>query len=717
MSTSAEASGDHAIAAGGSIGQALTGDGSVAMYTERALALPPEAFALPDTAPDGLVGLPDKAGLFVGRERELALLDEAFAQTRGVVVQAVHGLGGIGKSTLAARWAASRTDLFNPVWWIHAETPADLDTGLADLAGALQPALRDVLSRDALRERALQWLAAHEDWLLILDNVSSPGDVKPLLARASGGRFLITTRRATGWHGIAESLSLDVLELAEAVELFGRISGRDQSEETSEERSEETSEEREEGDENGDRDGGGDTVELCRELGCLPLAVEQAAAYCAEAGIPPGRYRELLAAYPEEVFARSVEGTDGERTVARVWRVTLDRLADTPLTEEILQVIAWWAPQGIPRPYLEPLGNALEVTEAVRRLAAYSMISLHEDDTLSVHRLVQAVARSASPHLSYMAAGLLLESAFEIRDVGAELTWLAHLDALASLSDPETDGVVRMYAFSHAGVRYVHIDASRAVELCRRALAASERVHGPLGEWTLDCRSYLAQAYSVAGDEERALSLRERNLIDHRRAFGRRDPRTFDARSRLAESLAYTGRLEDAESLARKNARKAERALGAEAETTLDAWAVWAWAMHRLVSSDRRRDIAPLIEAVEELLARAVAVVGTDGSATRTLQTTLTWAKVRSGDIARATALYEETVEGDRRRRGDTDRYVLDTRLNWAVFLRDTANDPARAREEALGLLCDARRVLGDDAPYVKKIRHEFGRLLTDEPN
>ncbi|GHH23204.1 NB-ARC domain-containing protein [Streptomyces lanatus] len=270
MSGAAEASGARAVAAAGGIRQALTGDGAVAHYVETSLTLPPEALELPPHAPPHLVNLPERTGLFIGREPELARLDVSFEGTGGVVVQAVHGLGGIGKSTLAAKWAAGRTGAYNPVWWITAETPDDLEAGLADLAVALQPALRDVLSQQARSERAVQWLAEHEGWLLVLDNVADPADVRQLLGRTTGGRFLITTRRASGWHGIAEPLSLDVLELPQAVELFERIHG-----------------------------GTADAVEeLCGELGCLPLAVEQAAAYCAEARITPGRYRELLALHP-----------------------------------------------------------------------------------------------------------------------------------------------------------------------------------------------------------------------------------------------------------------------------------------------------------------------------------------------------------------------------------------------------------------------------------
>ncbi|MFD3617045.1 tetratricopeptide repeat protein [Streptomyces sp. NPDC058676] len=96
----------------------------------------------------------------MGRRHELALLDEALSAARGVVVQALHGLGGIGKSAPAAHWADQRAGQYNPVWWIGAETRADMDAGLAALATALQPDFAGTLSQEALCERAVQWLAS-----------------------------------------------------------------------------------------------------------------------------------------------------------------------------------------------------------------------------------------------------------------------------------------------------------------------------------------------------------------------------------------------------------------------------------------------------------------------------------------------------------------------------------------------------------------------------
>ncbi|HEV3291365.1 MAG TPA: NB-ARC domain-containing protein, partial [Streptosporangiaceae bacterium] len=367
----------RSVAAGRDIsGIASTGDDAINVQyrAERMTVLPAEAFRpwAELAVPAGLSNLA-RSGLFVGRARELARLDAAMAGPGGVVVQAVHGLGGVGKSTLAARWAAAHAAEYSLTWWITAATPADIDAGLAALAVALQPALTGVLPLEALREGAVQWLAARSRWLVILDNVTDPADVAPLLARAPAGRYLITSRRAAGWHATGVvPVRLDVLDPAEAQAMLAAIltPGRP-----------------------GEADG---ADRLCAELGFLPLAIEQAGAYLAQAGATPREYLGLLARYPAAMYQAAAEGGDAARTIARIWHVTLDRLADDPLAGQVLRILAWYAPDAIPRLLLDGLADPPAVLHAVGRLAAYSMLT-PDPGTLAVHRLVQAVTRTPDP--------------------------------------------------------------------------------------------------------------------------------------------------------------------------------------------------------------------------------------------------------------------------------------------------------------------------------
>src|SRR5205823_972660 len=161
--------------------------------------------------PPGLINLPHRTDVFVGRADELLQLDAAWAPTGRVVVYAIHGLGGVGKSALAAEWAALHADEHTITWSISADSPTDIEEGLARLASALQPELADAPMK-TLTERAVQWLACHDRWLLVLDNVQRPADIQWLLARATTGKFIVTSRLATGWHSITSTvIRLDVL--------------------------------------------------------------------------------------------------------------------------------------------------------------------------------------------------------------------------------------------------------------------------------------------------------------------------------------------------------------------------------------------------------------------------------------------------------------------------------------------------------------------------
>ena len=75
--------------------------------------------------------LPMVAPAFTGRDRELdQVADSALAVAdRAVITQAISGLGGVGKSQLAARYLQLRANGYDIVAWIRAE-----DGGIADLA-------------------------------------------------------------------------------------------------------------------------------------------------------------------------------------------------------------------------------------------------------------------------------------------------------------------------------------------------------------------------------------------------------------------------------------------------------------------------------------------------------------------------------------------------------------------------------------------------------
>ncbi|MEU4836359.1 FxSxx-COOH system tetratricopeptide repeat protein [Streptosporangium sp. NPDC023615] len=722
---------------GDNLGIISTGDHT----TNTQTVLPEQALRPVEevSAPPGLVNLPFHAQLFVGRGEELAELERALSGAGpAVVVAAVHGLGGIGKSTLAARYAAARAraGAVNPVWWITADTPGSIEAGLAGLAVALQPELK-VLPAPVLAQRAVSWLACHQDWLLVLDNLTHPRDASELLARTLAGRVLVTSRLGEGWHRVgAQVLRLDVLPEDQAIDLLTRITtgGRPGA----------------------DLDG---AAELVRELGCLPLAIEQAGAYLHQNQLSPRAYLELLARYPAVMYDQAAEGGDAERTIARIWRLTLNQLTTTPLAGDLLRVLAWYAPQAIPAGVLDALAEPPRLRQALGRLAAYNMITL-DGPCISVHRLVQAVARTPDPddphredtdiatareHATRLLTGALPTTAYN--DPAGWPTWrtlLPHITALIDHAPSDTDtldtarllngtglflfdqgnpaGAIRCHHRAHtayhrvlggdhpstlasrsnlAGAYYAAGDLGRAIPLLQATLAESERVLGGDHPFTLTSRSNLAGAYGSAGDLGRAIPLLQATLAESERVLGGDHPSTLTTRNNLAGAYYAAGDLGRAIPLFEATLAERERVLGGDHPSTLASRSNLAGAYY--AAGDLGRAI-PLLQAT---LAESERVLGGDHPSTLTTRNNLAHAYESAGDLGQAIPLLQATLAESERVLGGDHPSTLTTRNNLAHAYY-AAGDLGRAIPLFEATLAERERVLGGDHPDTLTTRNNL---------
>ncbi|MGW0183153.1 tetratricopeptide repeat protein, partial [Nocardia sp. NPDC003345] len=505
------ASGAGAVAVnapGGHVGAIQTGANSVVV------SLPPEALrpAAQVDAPPGIDNLPVVRGRFEGRAPELERLDTLLADGGGqVVVSAVHGLGGIGKSTLVSHWAATRPHGRTPILWITADTAAAVEQGLAQFATALQPELARALLVEELTERALQWLASHTGWLLILDNVNDPAHIAVVLDRARTGRVIVTSRLATGWSPAANTLRLDVLEQEESLRLLTGIITA-----------------------GGPRDCEG-AAQLCAELGHLPLAIDQAGAYLAQNPfLTPADYLTLLTEDPGRMLERGAATVDPQRTIARIWRITLDQVTETtPTAADLLRALAWYGPDDIPLILCEGLADAVDLGTALGTLTTYSLITPDPHHrTLSIHRLVQTVARtpdSTDPHrapevIQHARTHAMTTLQTALPNYEDPVTWpvwralLPHIDTFATRTDPDvtTAEILNLMALFLNGQGM----SERAIVLFEHSLADFERVLGGEHPDTLTSRNNLAGAYRTVGRVAEAVTLHERNLADCERVLG-----------------------------------------------------------------------------------------------------------------------------------------------------------------------------------------------------
>ena len=140
--------------------------------------------------------LPRVVAHFTRREDLLAQLEAALSERRaGVITQTITGLGGVGKTQLAAAYVEAHQDEFDIAAWVRAD-----DGGTADLA-ELAVALALPVAGRTPPERASDVLVflANTDrrWLLVFDNAPGPQALAGLPSSGSrpGAGHLPTPRR------------------------------------------------------------------------------------------------------------------------------------------------------------------------------------------------------------------------------------------------------------------------------------------------------------------------------------------------------------------------------------------------------------------------------------------------------------------------------------------------------------------------------------------
>ena len=190
---------------------------------------------------------------FVGREKEIEQLKVALTQP-GAKIQALIGMSGLGKTTLAAQVACQLRPAFSDgVLWANTATGAASDILLAwsRAYGYDFSSISDLESRAA----AVRGLLADKQVLIVLDNVATAGQIRPLLPGGEGCAILLTSRDVEVAHALnAKTMALKELPPHNGRQLLTHILGQERV--TAEAEA---------------------AAEICRLVSHLPLAVEIAA--------------------------------------------------------------------------------------------------------------------------------------------------------------------------------------------------------------------------------------------------------------------------------------------------------------------------------------------------------------------------------------------------------------------------------------------------------
>ncbi|MBN0049186.1 ATP-binding protein [Streptomyces actuosus] len=683
-----KAAADRSIAAQ-QIGTAITtGDvvlPALALQTAETVAAAPGTSNLPPSP------------LCLGRQEELAWLRRTLTGRReGAITHSgtVHGLGGIGKSTLALHYAHRHRGDYTLIWWINAASPDEIETSLAGLTRTLVPGWAATAGRGAQVAWARQWLAWHPGWLLIYDNVEDPDDLAPYVGALHQGHYLATSRRTLGWPDTSPTLPLGTLHPDDATTLLCRLVFKDTTP-TARQRA--------------------DAHALAADLGHLPLAIKQASAYLAQnRGISLDAYRRRLGTK----LAKAAHGIDAERTIARIWNLTLHTLEqEDPLAVQVLHTAAWLAPDDIPHTLLTPPGtDPDDSAEAIGTLAAYSMITT-TDTTLSIHRLVQTVLRTPRPsdtpqrprHLqgrdSAEQAVLHSLAPPHGQESTTDSQWdtlTPHLVTLAATTPTGHRNAPLTDAYSTIADRLHHQGhTARTIPLFEAVLAQRKQVLGDAHRDTLTSRNNLASAYQAAGDLKRAIPLYEATLTRYEQVLGDTHPDTLTSRNNLATAYYAIGDLARAIPLLETTLAQREQVLG---DTHPGALA----SRNNLAGAYREvGDLGRAIFLLEVALTQCGQVLGDTHPHTLTSRTNLAGAYQAAGDLGRAIPLLETTLAQREQVLGDTHPDTLTSRNNLATAYY-AIGDLGRAIPLLETTLALGEQILGDMHPSTLQSRHNL---------
>nr|WSX54209.1 tetratricopeptide repeat protein [Streptomyces sp. NBC_00974] len=685
------------------------------MSVEKLTVVQPSAPREPVPWPHQVGVIPPRARSFQHRAEAERLRATVDGGGTAVLGQVLTGMGGVGKTQLAADYAStawedgSQAGGLDILVWVTASSREAIVSGYAQAGVDLSRA--DPSDPEKAAESFLAWLTPKTAarpcrWLIVLDDVADPADLHRLWPPASPhGRTLVTTRRrdaalaADGRHTVDVGLFTEdeaLAYLTTSLATHGRIEPANE------------------------------LTTLVADLGRLPLALAQAVAYLIDSGDDIATYRTLLADRTTTLTDTTPDRLPDDQTLplAAVWSVSIDR-ADTlrpvGLARPMLQLTAMLDANGIPYDVLTSpaalthlaahLTQASPDTttnpappsprDAVRALSALHRLSLIDhtpgtpNQVVRVHQLIQRTTRDALTPQHHDQAALAAADALTAawpdieRDTALAHTLRANATALAACAEDVLYQPHPHPVLSRTGKSYGQAgQVTAARDHYQHLTDTAHRHFGPDHPHTLTARAHLASWRGAAGD-----TAGTEELLEHMvRVLGEDHPNTLTTRNHMA---SWRGSAGDPTGAAAAFAQLVEhhvRVLGEDHPDTL------ATRGHLAYWRGSAGDPTGAAAAFAQLVEHHVRVLGEDHPDTLATRGHLAYWRGSAGDPTGAAAAFAQLVEHHVRVLGEDHPDTLTTRHSLA-HLRGIAGDAAGAADAFAELLADRVRVLGKDHP------------------
>ncbi len=349
---------------------------------------------------------------FKGREDVLNEISEHLDPAKGNLPPkrfVLTGIGGVGKTQIALRFAYNHLEKYPAIFFVSAETEARLLQDFQSIAVALSlDDSADSIRPERARDLTLHWLRNTDvPWLLIFDNVEDFGLLQPYWPRTSKGSMLLTSRYPNlGKSMNARTRLVEPFDQLDGARLLLSLTTEDEN----------------------DFDC---AKEISQKLGGLALGLAHIAGFIRETNCDLQEFHEIYDKRCDQIEVNSVTTNQAvfqyDRSLSTAWDLSLAAL--DPDSRLLLDLIFFYDPDAIPESLFQDGAKLSKQTElkflqsrskyltTISTLNQRSLLQRNSTSRLvSIHRLVQLeTCRSWSEGVHqnrYELAASLLANAF-----------------------------------------------------------------------------------------------------------------------------------------------------------------------------------------------------------------------------------------------------------------------------------------------------------------
>ncbi|KAB8202234.1 hypothetical protein BDV34DRAFT_157380 [Aspergillus parasiticus] len=527
---------------------------------------------------------------FVGRQGELDRLWEYLQPTNSPSrkVAVLHGLGGIGKTQLAVRFARVHKHDFTAIFWLSGKDRGTLLGSLSSISCRLpgQSQTNDAIKDEEVEQRArsvLRWLAlkGNSRWLIIFDNIDQyspfpgPGvdyDIAEFFPAADHGAILITSR-LPGLTEMGKSFQIQRLDSKNTIRLLLQTSsGLSVTSAVN------------------DLESNPDTIALAKRLDGLPLAVVIAGAFMRQTGTGISEYLQ----YYQESWSDLQQRSKAERqyqqgNMLQTWIISYREIQKRdPDAASLLLLLAcfdnrdiWYDlirntchSSNVPVWLERTISSELTFKACVRTIIGFSLLEIKEQGgAYAMHPVVrdwcihlagidEGVELAQLQALALVAVGYTVPSSSNRNYCELQRRLIPHANYIRHTDWGGGDPAV-WHAFHALGNLYSELGKLKdADEIYQRALADIENAMGPNHPSMLYTANNLGNLYTSHGKLKEAEKIYKKVLGGLEKHLGLDHLSTLTTVINFGKLYASQGRLKEAEDMYRRALAGCEKIIG-----------------------------------------------------------------------------------------------------------------------------------------------------------